>query len=94
MRKDGNVNGSQLTPENGGGKGFGYGAAGINRMAVSPNGHNCQDTPDYVWNDREFPDKCYFYPARDCPRMERGTICARISRRIPTITEELDEWQR
>jgi hypothetical protein len=61
-------------------------------MAMSHKTLNCNDTPDNLWIDRTFDDKCYFYPARDCPRMERGTICARTSYTIPTESEEMDEW--
>lgn len=86
------MNGSLGHLGNGGGNGSGYWPEAIRRMEPNPGTLNCQDMPDHLWERRDFDDRCYFYPARDCPRMERGTICARINRRIPTITQETAEW--
>jgi hypothetical protein len=33
------------------------------------------------------PERCYFYPGRDCPGWDAGGICGRIGERIPLDAE-------
>jgi hypothetical protein len=38
--------------------------------------------PQPDWNLR-YPDRCYFYPGRDCPGWQVGGLCLRVERLIP-----------
>src|SRR5215469_465338 len=42
----------------------------------------CQNLPDDEWLNW-WPEKCYFYPMRDCPGWAPGMTCGRIGKSIP-----------
>jgi hypothetical protein len=62
MRRDGNVNGRQPPPENGGEKGFGYGPEGINKMPVSR-----EIVSPYPWQFIMQTNMLYGFKRKDMP---------------------------
>jgi len=42
----------------------------------------CAEMRNKDW-DQRFPERCYFYPKRDCPGWSPGTRCGRIGEPIP-----------
>jgi hypothetical protein len=46
----------------------------------------CDTMADEDWLTR-FDDRCYFYPARDCPGWIASTPCGRTGERIPEDAE-------
>lgn len=49
---------------------------------------DCSTINERDWLYQVFPEKCYFYPMRDCPGYERGKRCARIDKIIPEKDDE------
>jgi len=52
--------------------------------------NNCSGLTSEQWNDLRpsiysapLPERCYFYPGRDCPGWEAGTSCGRVGDMIP-----------